>query len=206
MSVGAQTSSPGPTPSSRQPRCSAAVQDDVANAQIVAMNEAGTGAQIMVTPSSSPDDVATEDLLQALRDGQSDIEAASGTQTGVTGLTAITTDVSERLADALPIYLAVVIGLAFILLMLVFRSILIPLTATLGFLLANRLLPAEPSLLGLGRAPLEIAAFVLAWLAAFAHAGWHAWRAGATRASGGSSAAATSGVARGMWRRRPAGC
>lgn len=114
----------------------AAEQDDVANAQIVAMNEAGTGAQIMVTPSSSPDDVATEDLLQALRDGQSGIEAASGTQTGVTGLTAITTDVSERLADALPIYLAVVIGLAFILLMLVFRSILIPLTATLGFLLS----------------------------------------------------------------------
>lgn len=114
----------------------AAEQDDVANAQIVAMNEAGTGAQIMVTPSSSPDDVATEDLLQSLRDGQSDIEAASGTETGVTGLTAITTDVSERLADALPLYLAVVIGLAFVLLMLVFRSILIPLTATLGFLLS----------------------------------------------------------------------
>lgn len=114
----------------------AAEQDDVANAQIVAMNEAGTGAQIMVTPSSGPDDVATEDLLQDLRDGQSDIEAASGTETGVTGLTAITTDVSERLADALPLYLAVVIGLAFILLMLVFRSILIPLTATLGFLLS----------------------------------------------------------------------
>lgn len=114
----------------------AAEQDDVANAQIVAMNEAGTGAQIMVTPSSAPDDVATEDLLQSLRDGQSEIEAETGTETGVTGLTAITTDVSERLADALPIYLAVVIGLAFILLMLVFRSILVPLTATLGFLLS----------------------------------------------------------------------
>jgi RND superfamily putative drug exporter len=44
--------------------------------------------------------------------------------------------VSERLNDALPIYLAVVIGLAFLLLMLVFRSILVPLTATLGFLLS----------------------------------------------------------------------
>jgi putative drug exporter of the RND superfamily len=114
----------------------AAGQDDVANAQIVAMNDAGTGAQIMVTPSSAPDDVATEDLLQALRDGQEGIEAETGTETGVTGLTAITTDVSERLADALPIYLAVVIGLAFILLMLVFRSVLVPLTATLGFLLS----------------------------------------------------------------------
>ena len=64
------------------------------------------------------------------------IEDETGTDIGVTGLTAITTDVSERLSDALPIYLAVVIGLAFILLMLVFRSILVPLTATLGFLLS----------------------------------------------------------------------
>jgi len=110
--------------------------DDVDNAQIVAMNEAGTGAQIMVTPSSGPDDTATENLLTALRDGQDAIEQQTGTETGVTGLTAITTDVSERLSDALPIYLTVVIGLAFLLLMLVFRSVLVPLTATLGFLLS----------------------------------------------------------------------
>ncbi|HEY0952756.1 MMPL family transporter [Nocardioides sp.] len=110
--------------------------DDVDNAQVVATNEAGTGAQIMVTPSSGPDDTATENLLTALRDGQDAIEQQTGTETGVTGLTAITTDVSERLSDALPIYLTVVIGLAFLLLMLVFRSILVPLTATLGFLLS----------------------------------------------------------------------
>ncbi len=110
--------------------------DDVTNAQVVAMNEEGTGAQIMVTPSSGPDDTATENLLSALRDGQDSIERQTGTETGVTGLTAITTDVSERLSDALPIYLTVVIGLAFLLLMLVFRSVLVPLTATLGFLLS----------------------------------------------------------------------
>jgi RND superfamily putative drug exporter len=110
--------------------------DDVDNAQVVAMNEAGTGAQIMVTPSSGPDETATENLLTALRGGQDSIERQTGTETGVTGLTAITTDVSERLSDALPIYLTVVIGLAFLLLMLVFRSILVPLTATLGFLLS----------------------------------------------------------------------
>ena len=114
----------------------AADQNDVVNAQVVALNEDGTGAQILVTPSSAPDDPATEDLLADLRDGQAGIEAETGTTTGVTGLTAITTDVSERLTDALPIYLTVVIGLAFILLMIVFRSILVPLTATLGFLLS----------------------------------------------------------------------
>ena len=114
----------------------AADQNDVVNAQVVALNEEGTGAQILVTPSSAPDDPATEALLADLRGGQAGIESETGTTTGVTGLTAITTDVSDRLTDALPIYLTVVIGLAFILLMIVFRSILVPLTATLGFLLS----------------------------------------------------------------------
>jgi RND superfamily putative drug exporter len=124
----------------------AAGQDDVKDATVVATNAplgkdgkpegVGTGAMIQVTPSSGPDDPATLDLLQALRDGQSGIDAATGTTTGVTGLTAITTDVSDRLTGALPIYLLVVVGLAFLLLMLVFRSVLVPLTATLGFLLS----------------------------------------------------------------------
>ncbi len=114
----------------------AAGQTGVKNAQIVMQNQEGTGAQILVTPKYGADDTRTEDLLSALRDGQSGIEAKTGTTTGVTGLTAITTDVSERLSGALPIYLMVVIGLAFLLLMLVFRSLLVPLTATFGFLLS----------------------------------------------------------------------
>jgi len=111
-------------------------QEGVSNAQIVAMNNTGTGAQILVTPTTGPDDTRTETLLADLRAGQPGIESTTGTTTGVTGLTAITTDVSERLSAALPVYLAIVIGLAFILLMVVFRSILVPLTATLGFLLS----------------------------------------------------------------------
>ncbi|HEY9563390.1 MAG TPA: MMPL family transporter [Nocardioides sp.] len=95
-----------------------------------------TGALVMITPETGPDSTATEETLSGLRDGQAGIEKATGTDTGVTGLTAITVDISERLADALPIYLLVVIGLAFLLLVLVFRSILVPLTATLGFLLS----------------------------------------------------------------------
>lgn len=121
----------------------AASHDGVANAQVVGTNAdpsdpeaVPTGAVVMLTPETGPDEAATEDLLADLRDTQSDIEAETGADTGVTGLTPITVDISERLADALPIYLAVVIGLAFILLMLVFRSILVPLTATLGFLLS----------------------------------------------------------------------
>ncbi|GAA1936087.1 MMPL family transporter [Nocardioides hwasunensis] len=114
----------------------AAGMEGVVNAQVVATNEEGTGAQVMITPATGADEVATEDLLHELRDGQSAVESETGTTTGVTGITAIQADVSEKLADALPVYLAVVIGLAFLLLMLVFRSILVPLTATLGFLLS----------------------------------------------------------------------
>jgi RND superfamily putative drug exporter len=111
-------------------------QKGVANAQVVAQNEQGSGAQILVTPKYGPDDTRTEDLLSDLRSGQAGVEERTSTQIGVTGLTAITTDVSERLSHALPIYLSVVVGLAFLLLMLVFRSILVPLTATFGFLLS----------------------------------------------------------------------
>ncbi len=93
------------------------------------------GTQLLLLPASGPDDPATKDLLEQLRDGEDQIEAATGTDIGITGLTAITTDVSDRLTGALPLYLAVVVGLAFVLLMIVFRSILVPLTATLGFLL-----------------------------------------------------------------------
>ncbi|MDN5716966.1 MAG: MMPL family transporter [Janibacter sp.] len=111
--------------------------DGVANAQVVGMNEDATGAQLMVTPTTGASDEATEDLLHEIRDGIPAQESSTGTTIGVTGLTAIQTDVSEKLQEALVPYLAVVVGLAFILLMLVFRSILVPLTATLGFVLST---------------------------------------------------------------------
>ncbi len=114
----------------------AAQQKGVVNAQVIAQDKAGDGAQVLVTPRTGPDAQATTDLLADLRDGQSSIEARSGTTVGVTGVVAIQTDVSERLTSALPTYLLIIVGLAFVLLMLVFRSILVPLTATLGFLLS----------------------------------------------------------------------
>ncbi|WZH51711.1 MAG: MMPL family transporter [Nocardioides alkalitolerans] len=120
----------------------ASEQDDVAHAQITQTNAdpegdpaAATGALVLITPESSAEDAATTDLLADLRDTQGDIESSTGAELGVTGMTAVAVDVSDRLNDALPIYLVVVIGLAFLLLVLVFRSILVPLTATLGFLL-----------------------------------------------------------------------
>lgn len=97
---------------------------------------AAPGTQVLLVPQYGPDDERTKALLEDLRDREGQIEDATGTDIGITGLTAITTDVSDRLNGALPLYLLVVIGLAFVLLMLVFRSILVPLTATLGFALS----------------------------------------------------------------------
>ena len=111
-------------------------QSDVTNAQIIAVNTAGDTAQILVTPSSSPNSEQTKNLVANLRDAEPGVQASDGVSYGVTGQTALELDVSERLQDALIPYLAVVVGLAFVLLMLVFRSILVPLTATLGFLLS----------------------------------------------------------------------
>jgi RND superfamily putative drug exporter len=56
-------------------------------------------------------------------------------EVAVTGATAVSIDISDKLGGALLPYLSLIIGLAFLLLMLVFRSILVPLKATLGFLL-----------------------------------------------------------------------
>lgn len=116
--------------------------EGVANAQVVMTNgdpadpSGADTAQILVAPTTGPTDEATEDLLHTMRDHQAAYTAETGADYGVTGLTAIQSDVSERLAGALVPYLAIVVGLAFLLLMLVFRSIIVPLTAALGFLLS----------------------------------------------------------------------
>jgi RND superfamily putative drug exporter len=89
-----------------------------------------------VIPRSGPSDEATEDLVHAIRGQAADLREKAGVTTYVTGRTAVDIDVSEKLAGALLPYLAVVVGLAFVLLTLVFRSLLVPLKATLGFLLS----------------------------------------------------------------------
>ncbi|MEV6635973.1 MMPL family transporter [Actinoplanes sp. NPDC051470] len=105
----------------------------VAAAAVSAVNPAGDTALLTVVPAGGPGDSTTRDLVQAVRRLDGTIAGAS---IGVTGLTAINIDVSTKLGDALIPYLAIVVGLAFLLLMLVFRSVLVPIKATLGFLLS----------------------------------------------------------------------
>ncbi|WP_007026324.1 MMPL family transporter [Saccharomonospora iraqiensis] len=99
-------------------------------------NPAGDTAMINVVPASAPSSPATEDLVHSMRDRADGITADTGANVLVTGQTAMGIDVSDKLDAALLPYLALVVGLAFLLLMVVFRSILVPLKAALGFLLS----------------------------------------------------------------------
>ncbi|MFF7564064.1 MMPL family transporter [Streptomyces pseudovenezuelae] len=110
--------------------------DGIARVNPARFNKAGDTATIIVVPSSKPSSTATEDLVHALRDESGAVRSDTGARLLVTGATAMNIDVSQKLSAALPPYLALVGGLAFLLLMLVFRSVLVPLKAALGFLLS----------------------------------------------------------------------
>ncbi len=99
-----------------------------------AVNVAGDTAVVTVIPATSPQDEATEALVHALRDDV--LPSATAADTFVTGNTAGFIDISEKLADRLPWFIGAVIGLSFLLLMVVFRSVLVPFKAAIMNLLS----------------------------------------------------------------------
>lgn len=110
--------------------------DGVAAVTPASVNPAGDTAIITVVPTTGPSDHRTEELVKTIRSKASGLEADTESDVLVTGQTAMTIDFSQTLDDALLPYLGLVVGLAFLLLMLVFRSVLVPLKAALGFLLS----------------------------------------------------------------------
>jgi RND superfamily putative drug exporter len=110
--------------------------DNVVTVTPPAPNKAGDTATITVIPDAKPSSATTEELVHAIRDTGAEVAAGQDGQVLVTGATAMNIDVSQKLNDALLPYLALVVGLAFLLLIVVFRSILVPLKAALGFLLS----------------------------------------------------------------------
>ncbi|MBM9467896.1 MMPL family transporter [Nakamurella leprariae] len=98
-------------------------------------NADGTFAFLTVIPTTGQTDEATDELVNDLRADAGNLGERIGATIAVTGFTAVAIDVSSKLADALPIYLIIVVGLALILLLLIFRSIVVPLKAVIGFLL-----------------------------------------------------------------------
>ncbi len=110
--------------------------EDVAAVSPAVLNPAGDTAIITVFPGSGPAETATVDLVGAIRELQPQIVDSEGAEIFVTGNTALGIDISDKLTSALPLFLVVVVGLSLILLTLAFRSILVPLKATAGFLLS----------------------------------------------------------------------
>ncbi len=100
------------------------------------LDDSGTVALFQVIPASAPTGAATEDLVHAIRAGSTSLQAETGATLGVTGRTALNIDMSARMQEALLPYLVIVVGLALVLLAIVFRSILVPIKAAAGFVLS----------------------------------------------------------------------
>jgi RND superfamily putative drug exporter len=101
-----------------------------------AQNEAGDVTVVAATPKSGPASDETRDLVEQMRGVAADVRERSGIEASVTGTTAVNIDTADKLSAALPKYVVVVVGLALLLLMVVFRSILVPIKAAAGFLLS----------------------------------------------------------------------
>jgi len=111
--------------------------DDVVAVTPPTANPTDDTAILQVVPAHGPTSEDTKRLVRTIRAHRADFGAAAGgAALSVTGRAAIDLDVSEQIDDALRPYLAVVVGLAFVLLMMVFRSVLVPIKAAAGFLLS----------------------------------------------------------------------
>jgi len=104
--------------------------DGVAAVAPIAQSEYGLWA-FQVIPEAGPNSETTEQLVRELRETRHDTEYF-----GVAGQAAINIDISENLAEVLPLYLLVVVGLSVLIMILVFRSLLVPIIATGGFILS----------------------------------------------------------------------
>jgi RND superfamily putative drug exporter len=93
-------------------------------------NDGGDTTVVFATPATAPGDEATATLLDHVRaDVLPEATAGTGATAQVTGATAFFEDLSVRISDRLPIFIAAVVALSFVLLAIVFRSLLVPLKA-----------------------------------------------------------------------------
>lgn len=113
-------------------------QDDVSAVAPIAVSDDRTIMAFQVVPEEGPSSASTEQLVFDLRDlSPLAVDGVDGDiEIGVAGTASGNIDVSQKLADALPIYLLVVVGLSLLIMILVFRSILVPVIATLGYVLS----------------------------------------------------------------------
>jgi RND superfamily putative drug exporter len=111
--------------------------DGVASVGDPQFNDPGTVAIIFVTPTSAPQDEATDELVGRLR-GEVVPSATSGGDAVafVSGQTAAFKDIADQIIDRMPIFLLFIIGVTFLVLAMAFRSVVVSLTAALTTLLS----------------------------------------------------------------------
>ena len=110
--------------------------DGVKEVALAAPNETADTGIVQVIPETAPDDPATSDLVRELRSHHGEWLDEFGIDVKITGFTAVAIDISDQLGDALLPFGVFVIGLSLILLTIVFRSLWVPITAALGYLLS----------------------------------------------------------------------
>lgn len=107
--------------------------DKVNKAQL---NDNNHYALLSIIPEEGPNAKSTQDLTYELRDYNSQAKEKYDLDTEISGQSVINIDMSEKLNNAIPVFAGVIVAIAFILLAFVFRSILVPLKAVLGFVLS----------------------------------------------------------------------
>ncbi|OZQ63331.1 transporter [Paenibacillus sp. VTT E-133280] len=112
------------------------MHDNVTLVSPMGVNATGDIAIISLIPKTGPTDTKTRDLVQDLRNPTSSLASANDVTLGVTGFTAINIDMSSKLSDAFPLYIGIIVILSLIILLLVFRSVIVPIKATIGFILS----------------------------------------------------------------------
>jgi putative drug exporter of the RND superfamily len=122
------------------------------------LNDEGDTAVLTVVPTTSPDEEETEDLVHRLRDdvipAEQERAGADAAEIHVGGATATSIDLADKLAERMPWFMAFVVGLSFLLLLVEFRSIFVPIKA------------AAMNLLSVGAAyGAVVAVFQWGWLA-----------------------------------------
>ncbi|MEZ0449080.1 MMPL family transporter [Cellulomonas sp. ICMP 17802] len=108
----------------------------VASVPLATPNEDGDTAVIQVVPEGGPDSEATTTLVGHLRSLHDHFLQEYGVDLAVTGYTAAGIDISAQLAEALLPFGLLIVGLSLVLLAMVFRSIVVPVTAALGYVLS----------------------------------------------------------------------
>jgi RND superfamily putative drug exporter len=102
-------------------------------ARVAALPPAQGVTVIQVIPTTSPQSEETDTLIDRLRD---DVIPQAGAEAHVGGVTAVSKDFATVTGDRLPLFIATIIGLGFLLLLVAFRSLVVPLTAAVMNLIA----------------------------------------------------------------------